>query len=684
MSGAGSPRALLGPGGPLSRALSGYETREAQLEMAGRVESALRRGRALVIEAGTGTGKTLAYLLPAALSGLKVVISTATKNLQEQLAEKDVPLLRALGVDVKVAFMKGRQNYLCLLRKEEFDRNPTFATREESAQLGALERWALRTESGDRAELTELPEGAEVFSRLTSTADTCTGQKCAHYEQCYVFKMRRRAADADLVVVNHHLFFADLALRSSSAGDLGAAVLPRYDAVIFDEAHAVEEVATEHFGASISSRRVGELGRDTLATLAKHRGPTSALDAAQALLREGADFFHAAQALRDQEPARAQGGGRGAGGDRRNDRWALVPGALTPAEVERQGLVELLRSLGSALSSAVAAVKEEELSLLERRCVSLAADLALFAPAPAGSGSDGLVRWAEQRGGHLFLHASPLEIGTLLQDRLYDRIGPVVFTSATLAVGGSLDYFARAAGLADQDGPVYPTDQVLLASPFDYQRNAAIYLPQRMPEPQDPGFVEAVAGELRRLIPITSGRAFALFTSLRNMRAAHALLESELRAGGLRVLLQGEAPKAELLRQFVERPSVLFASQSFWEGVDVQGDALSLVVIDKLPFASPGEPLTAARIERLREAGEEPFSSYQVPQAALALKQGFGRLIRSATDRGVVAVLDPRMTTRGYGRTFLASLPRCRVLRSAVEVEEFWAGSGSGAGAGAG
>ena len=710
-----TPRALLGPGGPLSRALPGYETREAQLEMAARVESALRRGRALVIEAGTGTGKTLAYLLPAALSGLKVVISTATKNLQEQLADKDVPLLHSLGVDAKVAFMKGRQNYLCLLRKEEFDRNPTFATREESAQLGAIERWALRTETGDRAELTELPEGAEVFARLTSTADTCTGQKCAHYEQCYVFKMRRKAADADVVVVNHHLFFADLALRSSSAGDLGAAVLPRYDAVIFDEAHAVEEVATEHFGASLSSRRATELGRDALTTLNKHQLLTGAQDAAQALLREGADFFEAAKALRESDPARAQ---PDRGGDRRgergsdsdgyrsgyksnrdptserrgagalgaassqgrrgagdNDRWALAPDSLAPAEEERQGLVELLRSLGSALSAAGDAVKDDELALLERRCASLAADLSLFAPGPPGATHDGLVRWAEQRGGHLSLHASPLEIGTLLQGRLYDKIGPVVFTSATLAVGGSLDYFARAAGLADQDGPVYPTDAVLLASPFDYQKNAALYLPLRMPEPQDPGFVEAVADELRELIPITAGRAFALFTSLRNMRAAHALLEGELRADGLRVLLQGEAPKAELLRQFVERPSVLFASQSFWEGVDVQGDALSLVVIDKLPFASPGEPLTAARIERLREQGQEPFSSYQVPQAALALKQGFGRLIRSATDRGVVAILDPRMTTRGYGRTFLASLPSCRVLRTAHEVEAFWTGA---------
>ncbi len=715
-----SPQALLGPGGPLSQVLPGYEPRTPQLQMAQAVGAALGRGRALVVEAGTGTGKTLAYLLPAALSGIKVVISTATKNLQEQLADKDVPLLRSLGVDAKVAFMKGRQNYLCLLRKEQFERQPTFQTREEAAQSAALDRWAEETETGDRAELTELPEGAEVFNRLTSTADTCTGQKCGYYDRCFVFKMRRRAADADVIVVNHHLFFADLALRSSSAGDLGAAVIPKYDAVIFDEAHAVEEVATEHFGAQISSRRVAELGRDALTVLSRFPGMMKARDAAAALVRDGAFFFEAALTLREQDPARRQlpqraasraRGGSKAGTDRPaidSDRWPLPPGALVPAENERQLLVELLRNLGSALSAPGEGgekQKDDELSLLDRRCVTLAGDLALFAPPasamkkrkleaagvkvidvepvdatgapvppPPAQHADGLVRWAEQRGGNLLMHASPLDIGGLLQDRLYDKIGPVVFTSATLAVGGSLSYFTRAAGLADQDGPVYPTDELVLASPFDYQHHAVIYLPPRMPEPQDDGFIEAVTDELRKLVPITGGRAFALFTSLRNMRRAHELLAEELRETGLRVLLQGEAPKPELLRLFKERDSVLFASQSFWEGVDVQGDALQLVVIDKLPFASPQEPLTAARIERLRQEGGDPFGEWQVPQAALALKQGFGRLIRSATDRGIVAVLDPRMTTRGYGRTFLASLPPCRVLRSVDDVEAFWSG----------
>ena len=712
----GDLAALLGPGGKLAEVLPGYEPRPAQLEMAEHVGEALSEGRALIVEAGTGTGKTLAYLVPAAKSGLRVIISTATKNLQEQLRDKDVPMLRRLGVDVKVAFLKGRQNYLCLLRKEQFDRAPTFNTREEASLLAKVDAWAERTETGDKAELEDVPENAQVLTQIGSTADTCTGIKCAHYDNCFVFKMRRRAGDADVVVVNHHLFFADLKLRSSSAGDSGAAaVLPRYDAVIFDEAHAVEEVAIEHFGSQVSSRRVQDLSRDTLAALLTRGTMAAARDLAVRLGREGPDFFQAALALREDERSRemtsygnANKGSRKSGpfgsgnwsskaprANAEGERWTVAPRALVPAEAERLALIELLRSLAAQLNTSEPV--DEELALLERRCLDLLSDLELFSPEaqerpePDRDAQRGLVtrkdspnlksvaeslpelvRWAEHRGGHIALHASPLDVAKLLQDRLYDRTGPIVFTSATLAVAGSLDYFARTMGLVDAHGPLYPTDQLLLASPFDYATRAALYLPRDIPDPISPDFPEAVAGELRKLIPITGGRCFALFTSLRNMRAVHAILEDELRAKGLGVLLQGEAGKAQLLRSFKERPSVLFASQSFWEGVDVQGDALSLVVIDKLPFASPGEPLTAARIERIRALGDEPFSSWQVPQAALALKQGFGRLIRSAEDRGVVALLDARLTTKSYGRTFLATLPKCRILRSTDEVLTFW------------
>src|SRR5437867_3280068 len=533
----------------LERALPAFEPRPSQLAMAEQVERALSQGRALLVEAGTGTGKTLAYLLPAARSGLKVVISTATKTLQEQLADKDVPLVQALGVEARFAFLKGRQNYLCLLRKEHFDRQPTFAARDEAGMYGQLHAWAQETRTGDRAELSGLPDGFATWREVNSTADTCTGQKCPHYDRCFVFAMRRQAAEADVVIVNHHLFFADLALRSSSAGDAGAAVLPRYDAVVFDEAHAVEEVATEHFGAQLSSFRVGELGRDALKSLAAHSSRVEAAGLAARLMREGREFFDVA--LESSQEG----------------RWPLLRGALQPAEAERTRLAELVRALGAAVSGSGA----EDLARTEPRCLAL----------------------------------------------------------------------------------------------------AALYLPRDMPDPQDSAFPEAVAGELRELLPITSGRAFVLFTSLRNMRAVHALLAAEL---PWQVLLQGEAPKAQLLKRFRDRPSVLFASQSFWEGVDVPGEALSLVVIDKLPFASPGEPIVAARIERLRAEGQDAFYGYQLPQAALALKQGFGRLIRSSSDRGIVAVLDARMSRKGYGRVFIESLPRCRILRSPAEAADFWTG----------
>jgi ATP-dependent DNA helicase DinG len=643
-----SLRDLLGSQGALSRALPNYEPREPQLTMAERVESAMTHGRALLVEAGTGTGKTLAYLLPAARSGHKVVVSTATKTLQEQLLEKDVPLVKQLGVQARFAFLKGRQNYLCLLRFEQFHRQPTFLIKEEGALYDSIARWADETRTGDKSELEGLPENLAVWRDLSATGDQCIGQKCSYYNDCFVFKMRREAGEADVVIVNHHLFFADLALRSSSAGDAGIAVLPRYDAVVFDEAHAIEEVATEHFGSSLSSFRVLELARDVLK---KGKAVIHATGLAKQLEGEGRDFFEAAMSLAPGQ----------------SDRWSIPPGGLKPAEEQRQKLQDLLSALASSLMDAKDKNDDDdEIELLERRAVALVADIAEFSDEAR---SERMVHWAESRMDHLFLHSSPVQIATILQEKLYDKIGPVVFTSATLAVGGRLDYFAQRVGLADETGPLFPLEQKVLASPFDYERNAALYLPKTMPDPMDEQFPNAVADELRRLLPITGGRAFALFTSLKNMRAVHGQLAKEL---PYQVLLQGELPKAQILKKFREKPSVLFASQSFWEGVDVAGEALSMVVIDKLPFASPQEPLVAARIDRLRQAGEDAFYAYQVPQAALALKQGFGRLIRSASDRGIVAILDARMTRKGYGRVFVESLPKCRIVRSPEEARSFW------------
>jgi ATP-dependent DNA helicase DinG len=417
----------------------------------------------------------------------------------------------------------------------------------------------------------------------------------------------------------------------------------------------------------LSSFRVGELARDALKAMQGKPEMLEAAGLATRLLREGREFFDvglAAAQGRQTPLARSTREGRGDplsvqsenGRQSESARWALLPGALRPAERERQKLGELIRALGAALSN----TGDEELALLERRSVALGAELSLFSESER---HPELIHWAESRAGHLFLHASPIDVAGLLQQTLYDRIGPVVFTSATLAVGGRLDYFAHRVGLADDSGPLFPLRTEVLASPFDYQSNAALYLPREMPDPQDPAFPDAVAEELRALLPITQGRAFVLFTSLRNMRAVHAILASEL---PWQVLLQGDAPKPQLLKRFRQRPSVLFASQSFWEGVDVPGEALSLVAIDKLPFASPGEPIVAARIDRLRAEGQDAFFGYQVPQAALALKQGFGRLIRSATDRGVCAILDRRVLSKRYGRGFIDSLPPCAEIRGPI------------------
>ncbi len=649
---------LLGPGGALDRALPAYEQRTDQLGMAHAVKRALGERHHLVVEAGTGTGKTLAYLVPAALSGRRVVISTATKALQEQIWWKDLPLLRdRCGLHVEAAYLKGRSNYLCLERLVRFDRAPTFAVRQEASDWPALRAWADSTETGDRAEL-DLPDQFAAWRDLSATSETCLGRECDLYQECFVTKARARAAEADLVLVNHHLYMADLGMRTGAAG---AEVLPGHDAVIFDEAHALEEVATEYFGLEVSSWRIEELGRDAARAVADRPDLAAMMkELTGELRRAGERYFEAVGGALRASAGGARGGGRPSPrpsrGDEEPTRAPLSAGTLESASEARHRLDAALDRLRDTLANSDAA----PLAQLARRAgevrVELAAVTALDQPTR--------VYFGETRGRGVFLRAAPLDVGAEMKERLYQRLDTTIFTSATLCAQGRFDFFRRQVGL-DQTLVV---EEARFPGPFDFTRQAALVVPDGLPEPNQPGFVEAASRVIAGLCEVTGGRAFILCTSHRNMQAFHAA------AAGLPWprLLQGERPKHRLLEAFKAEPSLLFATASFWEGVDVPGDALSLVVIDRLPFAPPNDPVTAARLAALELEGRDGFSELQVPAAALALRQGFGRLIRTTTDRGLVAVLDRRLVTKGYGRAFRATLPPSPLLRSVEEARAWW------------
>lgn len=641
---------LLGPGGALEAALPAYEHRPEQLQMARAVERAFGERSYLLAEAGTGTGKTIAYLVPALLSGRRVVVSTATKTLQDQIFFKDLPLLKErMGLQFEAAYLKGRGNYLCLQRFNAFLKDPTFGSREEVGYWPMIQTWAGRTETGDRSEL-ELPENFSAWSRLSATADTCVGTKCPLYENCFVTRMRREAESADLLVVNHHLFFADLSLRGAG-GRRNEGVLPLYESVIFDEAHALEDAASGYFGCSVSNHRLEELSRDSVASLPETDSRFTTLRALAARVRNHAEVFFT-QAPRVLGLAGAEGGVA-----LKADRMAQL---ANPLEQLRQGLL--------ALGSFSASEREPELQALARRSSEMAEELTFLEKAE----SMDHVYWAEQRGRGVFLRASPIDVAKELRGRLYGGVDTVVFTSATMAADGRFDYFARRMGLYDDEGvPVAEVRTLAVPSPFDFEQQAALYLPTHLPDPAVPGFIEAASEEILRLCEVSGGRAFVLFTSLRNMERAHELTKNRL---PYQVLKQGERPKQQLLEAFREMPSVLFAAHSFWEGVDVPGDALSLLIIDRLPFASPGDPLVAARIRQIEARGEEAFEQYQLPQATLALRQGFGRLIRTQQDRGAVALLDRRIVTKPYGRAFLESLPKARRVDSLEELQRWFHG----------
>jgi len=623
---------FFGPRGLLARALPTYEERPGQARLSQAVARVLSEGGLLLAEAGTGTGKTLAYLLPAVELGRRVVVSTGTKNLQEQLLGKDIPLLaRALGRDLSVAVMKGRGNYLCLLRYRSFAQAGSFQRLDEMPVFKAVEAWAPRTETGDRAEVEDLPDGADFWREISASSENCIGQACPEFDPCWVTRMRQRALEADLVVVNHHLLCADLAVKDSSYGS----VIPDYDTVVLDEAHLLEDVATQYFGIQVSSFRVEDLCRDVERELKAAR-----LDARDVLAEIDA-VRHRAEAL-----FRMVAQGRG---------HRLKAGWMPPRVAEqRSAILERLEGLRTALLAVPD--RSDPLGALAARAHDLGQDLDFVLTAE----DDSHVSFVEARGRGVFLRAMPIDVSGRLRDLLFDRLRAGVLTSATLAVDGGFDYLKARLGLE-------PTDEVLLASPFPYQEQALLYVPRRMPEPSSPAFVERAAEEVLRLLEVSRGRAFVLFTSYANM---HAVAERIGPRVPYPLLVQGEAPKAVLLDTFRRTPgAVLLATASFWHGVDVAGEQLSCVIIDKLPFASPADPVVQARIERLRNQGGNPFDQYQVPVAVLMLKQGLGRLIRASTDRGILAVLDSRLVERPYGRRFLDSLPPARVVHDLAALE---------------
>ena len=629
--------AILGAEGPLLRALAGFRPRASQQQMAARIELALRAREVLLVEAGTGTGKTYAYLVPALLSGLRVLISTGTRTLQDQLFHRDLPLLaRALGRPARVALLKGRSNYLCRARLADIGQQEQLLPVSADALLARISDWSQATRSGDLAELPEFADAHPLRAHITSTRENCSGTRCAEISRCHVFEARRAAMEADIVVVNHHLLLADMALKEEGFGDL----LPSVDAVVLDEAHQLPDLASEFFGVSVSSRQLELLIADL------KREPGSArlsaplqrsLGAAHTVLgrserhvgwRElGAD---AHQALRTLQCAC-------------RDLGAKLEAIGPPPELQQYA------ARARALAAALAQVIHEAAEPPDGDAGTAAqAD----AQADAGAGGVGVAgaRTLSTHARGFALRLLPYEIASRFQAQLTQAHNAWIFTSATLAVGDDFSHFASRLGL---DGAA----TLRFDSPFDYSRQALLYLPPGLPEPSDPGFGDAVIATCRPLLESAGGGAFVLFTSHRALRYAAQRLAAAL-PPELPLLVQGTAPREQLLRRFrASGRAVLLGTASFWEGVDVQGSALRLVIIDKLPFASPEDPVVRARIEYLKARGANAFRDYQLPEAVLALKQGVGRLIRSEEDRGVVVICDPRMSERAYGRVFRASLP---------------------------
>ena len=637
--------------GILSESLPYFEYRHEQLVMAEHVyDTFLNRGL-LIAEAQTGTGKTLAYLIPAVLSGKKTVISTGTKNLQEQVFKKDVPFLREkLGIDFKASCMKGRANYICLKKYKQFSKQGSFEFKRDVKHFSKVSDWLKKTASGDIEELTDVPENVSFFKYITSSSEHCSGQKCADFKECFITRMKERSLEADVIIINHHLFFADLVVKESS----NMYVVPHYQAIVFDEAHQLEDTASSYFGIGVSNYKIEELARDTKFAMSAEKVVDDRLASSlDELVNNGSQFF---MPFRDFSKG--------------NDTAFKLSAAMNyKKEAIEQALVKLYNSFDITISHLeVMKGKKDDMQNCLHRAKAMKDELAFI----MDMSDENYVYWCENRKRATFIKATPIDVSETLRETLFNKQGVIVLTSATLAADNGFTYIKERLGIpVPEEGVIQlnEPDELILPSPFDYENHALYYLPRMKNEPASPGFAGECAANMLNLILACGGRTFALFTSNKNMRAVHKLISDKIPH---KTFMQGDMPKSAILKEFIEdRSSVLFATMSFWEGVDVQGDALICVIIDKLPFASPGDPLIEAKINLIRKKGGNPFFDLQVPQAIITLKQGLGRLIRKKDDYGILSILDKRLRTKGYGRKFIKSIPKARVTAKVEEVKEF-------------